>query len=381
MRHTIAALLVLCAFPALVGGQNLKQESLVTPFFEGWRTLGGNALYRIEDAGEPVIVGEATLNSPNTFLATEKEYGDFILDFEVQVDSPLNSGVQIRSHSLPTYNEGQVHGFQVEIDPSTRAWSGGIYEEGRRGWLYPLTQSAYARKAFRNGDWNQYHVEAIGNSVRTWVNGIQCANLLDADSEPGFIALQVHSIGNDSSLAGKMVRWRRIVVQTGDLETRRWPQQAQALTLNLIPNLLSDAEEQAGWQMLTLDLIGRVAVPGSNYGLRSIFNLVRRSRALYASPWPIRASRVVPGCGWKWICRMENPVDLSGCKSAAILSQALRYFAENRPGIASVCALMAPALKSGSMSSWWVPNFFSPSGGPSRMNVAYWWWKDWKFGM
>ena len=302
----------------MVGGQNLKQESLVTPFFEGWRTLGGNALYRIEDAGEPVIVGEATLNSPNTFLATEKEYGDFILDFEVQVDSPLNSGVQIRSHSLPTYNEGQVHGYQVEIDPSTRAWSGGIYEEGRRGWLYPLTQSAYARKAFRNGDWNQYHVEAIGNSVRTWVNGIQCANLFDSDSEPGFIALQVHSIGNDSSLAGKMVRWRRIVLQTGDLETRRWPQQAQALTLNLVPNLLSEAEKQAGWQRVMLDTTGRVAIPGSNYEVALDFQFGEGEQGIVRLPLAYPGK---PGCA-----RMRLEMDLQDGKSSGLIGVQKRSY-------------------------------------------------------
>ena len=99
----------------------------------GWKQLNGQAKYRVEK-GE--IVGTTVANTPNSFLATEKTYGDFVLELELKVDPSMNSGIQFRSLSMPDYQNGRVHGYQMEIDPSDRAWSGGIYDEGRRDWLY-----------------------------------------------------------------------------------------------------------------------------------------------------------------------------------------------------------------------------------------------------
>ena len=101
----------------------------------GWTQLNGEASYTV-DHGE--IVGTTMANTPNSFLATEQTYGDFFLELELLVDPAMNSGIQIRSESLPAYRKGRVHGYQVEIDPAERAWSGGLYDEARRGWLYPL---------------------------------------------------------------------------------------------------------------------------------------------------------------------------------------------------------------------------------------------------
>ncbi|HCM58844.1 MAG TPA: DUF1080 domain-containing protein, partial [Bacteroidales bacterium] len=120
-----------------------------------------------------VMVGISTPGTPNSFMCTTEEYSDFILEFDVKVDTLLNSGVQIRSHS--TENDGRVlvYGYQIEIDPTDRGWSGGIYDEARRGWLYPVTPNNQAAvKSFNRQGWNSYHVEAIGNRIRTWINGI-----------------------------------------------------------------------------------------------------------------------------------------------------------------------------------------------------------------
>ena len=103
------------------------------------------------------------VNTDNSFLCTKKNYGDFILEFEFRMDNSLNSGVQFRSESLKSYNNGRVHGYQFEMDPSPRAWTGGIYDEARRGWLYPLTKNPAAQSAFKNGEWNKARIEAIGN--------------------------------------------------------------------------------------------------------------------------------------------------------------------------------------------------------------------------
>jgi len=157
----------------------------------GWKVLNGAAEYTIQD---DAIVGHSKLKTPNTFLCTEKMYGDFILELEFKVDEGLNSGIQFRSNSFKEYNNGRVHGYQCEIDPSPRAWSAGIYDEGRRGWLYSLDKNPDAKKAFKAGVWNKVRIEAIGTSLRTWLNGIPCANVLDNMTATGFIALQVHQI-------------------------------------------------------------------------------------------------------------------------------------------------------------------------------------------
>lgn len=172
----------------------------------GWIQRGGKALYHVEDG---TIVGTTVPGTPNSFLCTEKVFSNFILELEVKVDTALNSGIQIRSNSFKEYRNGRVHGYQVEIDPSERAWSGGIYDEARRGWLYDLQNNEAARKAFKNGEWNHYRIEAIEDSIKTWINGIPAADLVDSMTATGFIALQVHS----SRIEGVKVRWRNIRIQ------------------------------------------------------------------------------------------------------------------------------------------------------------------------
>ena len=134
---------------SLFNGKNLK----------GWKKLNGTAEYVVKDGA---IVGTSKLNTPNTFLATEKNYGDFILELEYKVDNALNSGIQFRSNSIKTYENGRVHGYQCEIDPSPRAWSAGIYDEARRGWLYGLDKNPAAKTAFKANEWNKVRIEAVG---------------------------------------------------------------------------------------------------------------------------------------------------------------------------------------------------------------------------
>jgi hypothetical protein len=172
---------------------------------DGWKQLGGKAVYSVEDG---TIVGQSVPNTSNSFLCTEKHYGDFILELEFKVDAGLNSGVQVRSNSFKEYRNGRVHGYQVEIDPSARAWSGGIYDEGRRGWLNNLKDNEPARKAFKQGEWNRFRIKAIGDSIQTWINGVPAADLKDSMTKTGFIGLQVHGVGKKTEPL--RVRWRNI---------------------------------------------------------------------------------------------------------------------------------------------------------------------------
>src|SRR3984893_9941284 len=137
----------------------------------GWKRLAGAATYTVENGN---IVGTAVANSGNTFLVTEKEFRDFVLELDVKIiDTGSNSGVQVRSHYDPAGHDGKglVYGCQVELDPSARKWSGGIYDEGRRDWLYPGSLNKKAQDAFKVGAYNHVRIECIGREMKTWVNG------------------------------------------------------------------------------------------------------------------------------------------------------------------------------------------------------------------
>lgn len=158
----------------------------------------------------------------------------------------MNSGIQFRSLSLPEYRNGRVHGYQYEIDPSPRGWTAGIYDEARRDWLYPLDLNPAAKTAFRQGKWNKVRIECIGNSIRTWINSVPAAHLIDDVTPKGFIALQVHSIGKKED-AGRSISWRNIRIQTENLKASLLQ---GVFIVNTIPNNLSDAEKKNGVSLL-----------------------------------------------------------------------------------------------------------------------------------
>lgn len=220
----------------LFNGKNLK----------GWKQLNGKAKYEVKDG---TIIGTSKFGTNNSFLATEKNYGDFILEFEYKVSDRLNSGVQFRSESKPEYNNGQVFGYQFEIDPSARAWSGGIYDEGRRSWLYPLTKNPEARSAFKANEWNKGRVEAVGKSIKTYLNGVYCSYLLDDMTLSGFIALQVHQV-KDPKNEGLTVAWRNIRICTQNIGSELTSNSAPIYQVNGIDNTISDQESKAGWKLL-----------------------------------------------------------------------------------------------------------------------------------
>ncbi len=223
----------------------------------GWVQRGGKATYKVEDGS---IVGTSTLNTPNSFLCTPRDYSDFILEYEFKIDPKLNSGVQIRSNvaDKPTeitwqgkpvkIKEGIVHGYQIEIDPNpvqNRWWAAGIYDEGRRGWLFPGALGGdgkafgeQGKKIFKQDDWNKVHVEAVGDSITTTLNGVPCASIKDSLTASGFIGLQVHGIGTEKEKEGTQVRWRNLRI----LEVKG--------AGDSVNNILTNDEKAAGWRWL-----------------------------------------------------------------------------------------------------------------------------------
>ena len=247
----VIALFAVCSFSVLRNESHLQEDDGWSWLFngkdlKGWKQLNGKAIYKVEN-GE--IMGIATTGTPNSFLCTEADYDDFILEFEVLLNPDLNSGVQFRSNSLKEYKNGRVHGYQFELDPSLRAFSGGIYDEARRGWLYPLSRNTKGQTAFKNGIWNHCRIEAIGSSIRTWINGVQCARLTDDLTDNGFIGLQVHGINNAED-EGKTIKWRNIRIKTENLEAGRWKSDPEVVELSYLINKLSSWEERHGWRLL-----------------------------------------------------------------------------------------------------------------------------------
>ncbi|UOY05830.1 DUF1080 domain-containing protein [Muricauda sp. SCSIO 64092] len=247
-KNTLRVITLLMALIISACAGNKEDDTPWVALFDGetlngWTQKGGEAKYKVR---ERTIVGTTIYDTPNSFLTSDKMYGDFILELEFKVDSSMNSGIQIRSNSLPHYRNGRVHGYQVEIDPSDRAWSGGIYDEARRGWLHTLENNPEGQKAFKQNDWNHYRIEAIGDTLKTWVNGVPTSHLVDEKTASGFIALQVHSINKDKK-EGTEVQWRDIKILTDSLS-----QYAKKSPLSPIvtKNQLTKNESESGWKLL-----------------------------------------------------------------------------------------------------------------------------------
>lgn len=198
---------------------------------DGWEQHSGGAKYFVQDG---VIVGESVTNTGNSFLCPVKTYGDFELELDYQVDAALNSGVQFRSDLFPdarTIHAGgkdiklpadRLHGYQCEIDMDpkrNRMWTAGVYDEMRRGWLFPGEgeKSAHGqvfteqgRRLSKPGEWNQLRIRCVGASIKTWLNGELRADFNDAMTPSGRIGLQVHSIGKDKARAGLHAKFRNL---------------------------------------------------------------------------------------------------------------------------------------------------------------------------
>ena len=254
MFRTIACLALttapLIALTPVSVAQDLQQAPWqdITPRvgLAGWHSAGGQAPYRIVD-GE--VIGSAVPNSANSWLVSDAHYGDFILEFDAKTDPTLNSGVMIRGQSRPDYRNGVVHGYQMEIDPSSRRWSAGIYDEQRRQWLYTLGRNDAARHAFRSGDWNHYRVEAIGTRLRTWINGVPAADVVDDMDARGFIAFQVHSVPDAVAAQKPEVRFRNVRIIT-DAPARFASPATKIEQQGWLANRLTEAERSAGWKLL-----------------------------------------------------------------------------------------------------------------------------------
>jgi hypothetical protein len=244
MREVACALAMLAMGGTVAAAEDGGARIFDGKTLSGWKQMGGAADYKVIDGA---IVGSSRPGVPNSFLVTEKDYGDFILDFDVRQDvAPTNSGVQFRSLSTADFENGRVHGYQADIDPSDRQWSGGIYEEAQRGWFYTGEMNPPSKALYKFGEWNHYRIEAIGPRLRVWINGGPAADVIDDVTKQGFFGLQVHSISNADE-AGRTTSWKNLIVQTKNL--KRKPPMG-ILIRNNLPNNLDPEEKAQGWRLL-----------------------------------------------------------------------------------------------------------------------------------
>ncbi|MDR2982636.1 MAG: DUF1080 domain-containing protein [Puniceicoccales bacterium] len=213
----------------------------------GWVQRGGRAKYTVEN-GE--IVGTAVAGTPNSFLCTEKNYENFILELEFKCDSDLNSGVQVRSEANA---KNQPFGYQIEIDVSaknSRWWTAGVYDEGRRSWLFPGARGGDAAafttqggEVTKQGEWNKLRVEASGDIIRTYLNDTPRAAIRDDLTLTGFIGLQVHNVSK--KFEGTQIRFRNIRIKEGVV-----PGIANGAVPLAELNYVSQKEAADGWKLL-----------------------------------------------------------------------------------------------------------------------------------
>lgn len=205
---------------------------------EGWFTVG-DARYRVEGS---TLVGGAGPARRQSFLVSRQEYGDFAFEVDVKIAVEGNSGIQLRSH---VGRDGRLRGYQAEIDPSSRAWSAGLFDEGRRGWLDDLSDNRAAREAFDLDGWNRYRMVCEGPHLRTWINGVPAADLLDGADLSGSLAFQIH--GGDDDIE---IHWRDARVE--ERGAHRWVPTARTRRLEL--GDAAGARAQVGGEGVKLSL-------------------------------------------------------------------------------------------------------------------------------
>ncbi len=220
---------------------------------DGWVEHSGKAKYTVEDG---VLTGESVSGSGNSFLTTTRTFQNFELELEFKCDPLLNSGVQVRSEVFADatnamidgkefkFAADRIHGYQCEVDMDAargRMWTAGIYDEARRGWLFPvdgekgkqgMAFSEQGRKVSKNGEWNTLRIVANGPDIKTWLNGVPRAEICDDVTPSGVIALQVHGVGTDAKKVGLKVQFRNIRIH------------------ELEPNTLTEQEKADGWKLL-----------------------------------------------------------------------------------------------------------------------------------
>ncbi len=192
----------------------------------GWKIVGPTNLAPVAVEDGAFVLRQRPKTAEHTFLTSEKTYGDFILELDLKDDPTFNTGILLRCADAPTAASVRLNGYQVKIDPSTtRAWTGGIFDDFGADWkwLYDLKADARARAAFKLGEWAHFRIECLGNSIKVWVNGVPTTHLIDDKYSAGYLAFKIHSIGADPKAGETAVRLKNIRIITDHPERFQKP--------------------------------------------------------------------------------------------------------------------------------------------------------------
>ena len=211
--------------------------------FEGWKLIGSKGNVWVEDGA--FVCHPVSNTTEHTFICTKKKYEDFIFEAEAKIEGPLHTGFILRSAEVK-YDTSKVNlsGYQVKIDPTERRWTGGIFDEIENGieWYYPLKESEEARSAFKFNEWNKYRIEAIGDSIKIWVNDIPTCNLVHDKYSKGCIAIKIHWLGNSPELEKVLMRFRDMRIITKNPNKFKMPMNYPVINLKTGKYLINKGE-------------------------------------------------------------------------------------------------------------------------------------------
>ncbi|MFC7292873.1 family 16 glycoside hydrolase [Hirschia litorea] len=213
---------------------------------DGWTVVNGDDPFEVVDGA---IVGKTVSGVPTRYLTSEKTYGDFIFEAEMNNAEGANSGIQFRSQ-IGTWFYSGLNGYQLEVDHSDRLWTGGIYTEGLAVWKYPVIENDACRAAWNNAQWNKLRIEAKGTQLRTFVNDTPCAYVYDETLLEGYLGLQVHSIGTNPERAGKPTLWRNVRIQDAPKRKAYTPDDLTVASESYLWSELSPSEKAQGWMLI-----------------------------------------------------------------------------------------------------------------------------------
>ena len=230
MKTGIILFMLLLLFAACDQQKNNEEweDLLVKQNFEDFEMLEGEGEWYFEDS---ILIGECLIGNPNSYLCTKKSYSDFVMELDFQVGNKINSGVQVRTtvHKNDTnityvngrltpiidklFKKGSIYGYQIEMDPSERAWTGGLYQVGGRGWIVHLKDNPKAQQAYKNEGWNHMRIKCKGDSIATWINGVQAVSTTDKLFDFGAVGFQLHKI-NKQEQQGQKIKFKNVKIKT-----------------------------------------------------------------------------------------------------------------------------------------------------------------------
>ena len=198
----------IAAASAVLASNASAEDAAWVDLFDGTSTAGWTNPYEWGEV--KVVEGEVHLKADKKFfLVTEKQFGDFEFEGEIKLpQGKANSGFMFRCN----VEKNRVFGYQAEVDGSERRWSGGLYDEGRRGWIWPpkkgrtkdpkvLEREAEGqahfktpavRDALNRSGWNKYRIVCKGDHIQIFVNGVKTTDLHDDTDASGPIGIQHH---------------------------------------------------------------------------------------------------------------------------------------------------------------------------------------------